>query len=469
MYRKTLIEISPIPRLAACASLLLLASLAYGVPAATAAAQDRPNIANDAVTVEKKNGAEKEKEAGKQGGGDATRGGGNGGSRRRQRATPAAAPLEVVFTTDLPESDVFLNSPGGGRPQKLGKTDGEGKLAVKLPRGTHSVTVSHIGHRTERSDIEVRPGNTNFSFSVALPEPKADTVAAKAEPTPTPVEDAAEKEAAAAAAAEETVKRYLDAQQSANVTASDWQLFATHTNSALEKDSGNASLKARSLFAQGQLDYLRGDYPNALVAFNRAVLAAPDLVAAHYGLGNAYLATNQPAQAIKAYQRAAELNPDLVLAYKGIGDAFTKQGKSKEANAYYERAKRFGPVPASSNLDAARLSMRRKRWAEALKELLEISKTQPSADVFIYIGDSYDGMKQPLSASQAYQKASELDPKSALAAYRYGEMMFELREYATAMEALERALALDQTGVTINRKRAREMADKSAEQLRKLK
>ncbi|HEV2802377.1 MAG TPA: tetratricopeptide repeat protein [Pyrinomonadaceae bacterium] len=463
MYRKTFIEISTIQRLAACAS-LLLASLVYEVPAA--AAQNRPNIANDAVTTEKKNGAEKDKDAGKQA--DDKRVGGSGGNRRRQRSTPPAVPLEVVFTTDLPESDIFLNSPGG-RPQKLGKTDAEGKLAVKLPRGTHSVTVSHIGHRTERSEIEVRPGNTNFSFSVALPEPKADTVAAKAEPTPTPAEDPAEKEAAAAAAAEETAKRFLDAQKTESVTANDWQLFATHTNAALEKDPGNALLKAQSLFAQGQLDYLRGDYPSALVAFNKAVLAAPELISAHYGLGNAYLATNQPAQAIKAYQRAAELNPDLVLAYKGIGDAYTKQGKNKEANVYYQRAKRFGPLPSSSNMDTALLSMKRKRWAEALKELLEISKTQPSADVYIYIGDSYDGMKQPLSASEAYQKASELDPKSALAAYRYGEKMFELREYPKAMEALERALALDQTGITINRKRAREMADKAAEQLRKLK
>jgi tetratricopeptide (TPR) repeat protein len=428
-----------------------------------AVSQQKPNIAKDAASAEKKNGGTNKENANKQT--DATR----NGNRRRQRAAPAAALLDVVFTTDLPDSDIFLNSPGG-TSQKLGKTDAEGKLSYKLPRGSHSVTVSHIGQRTERLQIDVRPGNTNFSVNVALPTPKASPEEAKTAETPAPADDAAAKEAESAAnAVEDVFKRHLDAQQTTNVSASDWQLVETYNTTASEKDPANKQLKARSLFAQGQLAYLRGDYAGALVAFNKAVLAEPELVAAHYSLGNAYLATNQPAQAVRAYQRAAELNQELALAYKGLGDAFTKQGKNKEANSYYARARRLGPMPASSNLDSTILLMKRKQWSAALKELLEISKTQPSADIYIYIGDCYDGMKQPLSASQAYHKATELDPKSALAAYRYGEKMFELREFAAAMDALERALALDQTGVTINRKRAREMANQAAEQLRKMK
>jgi tetratricopeptide (TPR) repeat protein len=460
MYRKNFIEdsniTSLITRAAMCAGLLLVlfATQLLAVP------QQKPSIADDAASTEKKNGSTSKENANKPT--DATR----NGNRRKQRLAPAAL-LEVVFTTDLPDSDIFLNSPGG-TPQKLGKTDAEGKLSYKLPRGSHSVTVSHIGQRTERQQIDVRPGNTNFSFNVALPTPKASPEETKTEETPAPADDAAAKEAAADNV-EEIIKRHLDAQQTANVSASDWQLVETYHTTESEKDPANKQLKARVLFAQGQLAYLRGDYAGALVAFNKAVLAEPELVAAHYSLGNAYLATNQPAQAVRAYQRAAELNGELALAYKGLGDAFTKQGKNKEANSYYARAKRLAPIPSTaSNLDSTILLMRRKQWPAALKELLEISKTQPTADVYIYIGDSYDGMKQPLSASQSYLKATELDPKSALAAYRYGEKMFELREYAAAMEALERALALDQTGVTINRNRAREMANKAAEQVRKM-
>lgn len=462
IYRKIFIKGSLVAslsqRTAAGAGLLLVLLVAH-VPAQP---QNRPSIADDAAKAEKKSGTTEKPEkpnGNKQT--DAPR----TGNRRRQR--PAVPLLQVNFTTDLPDSEIFLNLPGG-RKEPLGKTDDKGKLVKQLPRGSHSITVSHIGHRTERLEIDVRPGNTDFSFNVALPTPKAAEVASKNDETPAPAEDTAAKEAEAANVAEEVVKRHLDAQQTAGLTADDWKLVETQTNAGLEKDPGNAHLKALLLFAQGQLAYLRDDHPGALVAFNKAVLAEPELVAAHYSLGNAYLATNQTAQAVKAYLRAAELNAELPLVQQKLGDAYTKQGKNKEANAAYARAKKLGPVPASSNLDSTRLLMKRKQWSAALKELLEISKTQPTADVYISIGDCYDKMEQPLSASQAYHKATKLDPKSALAAYRYGEKMFELREFAEAMEALERALALDQTGVTINRKRAREMANQAAEQLRKM-
>jgi tetratricopeptide (TPR) repeat protein len=189
-------------------------------------------------------------------------------------------------------------------------------------------------------------------------------------------------------------------------------------------------------------------------------------VPAHYALGNAYLATNQPAEALKAYQRAAQLDKNLTLALKGMGDALFKQGKTREATQYYNRAKVSGqPLPTNTGLTSARELKKRKKWAEAVREFEEIAKTEPSVDVFIDIGDCYVGLEQPLSASKAYQRATEVDPKAALAFFKYGEVMFKLREYAAAMEALERALALDLTGAQFNRQKARERANEAAKKL----
>jgi Tfp pilus assembly protein PilF len=111
---------------------------------------------------------------------------------------------------------------------------------------------------------------------------------------------------------------------------------------------------------------------------------------------------------------------------------------------------------------------KRKRWAQALKEFQDVAASKPSADVYIEIGDCYVGLEQPLSASQAYRKATEVDSKSALAHNKFGDVMFKLREYAAAMEAFERALALDPQGTVINRRRAREMADEAADKLKKM-
>ncbi|HEX8292825.1 MAG TPA: tetratricopeptide repeat protein, partial [Pyrinomonadaceae bacterium] len=85
------------------------------------------------------------------------------------------------------------------------------------------------------------------------------------------------------------------------------------------------------------------------------------------------------------------------------------------------------------------------------------------------IGDAYVGLGQPLSAAPAYRRALELDPKSAPAHYRFGELAYAQREYAAAAESLERALALDPAGALIDRGRARELASKAASKARAVK
>ena len=417
--------------------------------------QDKPNIANE---VEKKEGGENRPA-------DPNAGKPKNGKGPKVQSRPSGPPaIEVTFRTDQPATEVFLKRGSMGM-QSLGKTDAEGRLSVRLPRGRHTVTASRPGARIQQQSIEVRPDANEFTFNLALPTPpeKKEEVAEAAPPEVALPEQNGVK---AAANSEDVVRRFLDAKESEPLTADDWQQVQEQTRAALQSDPSNDQLKAQGLLADGQVAYLRGDHATALVAFNKALIASPEYVAAHYGLGNAYLATNQPAEAFKAYQRAATLDKDFALAYKGMGDALTKQHRTKEAAQYYGRAKSFGQqLPTNTGLTAARELKKRKKWAEALKEFEEIAKTEPLADVFIDIGDCYAGLEQPLSASRAYLKATEVDPKAALAHYKYGEVMFKLREYAAAMEALERALALDTTGAIINRKQARERANEAAKKL----
>ncbi|WP_233354329.1 tetratricopeptide repeat protein, partial [Vibrio cholerae] len=74
---------------------------------------------------------------------------------------------------------------------------------------------------------------------------------------------------------------------------------------------------------------------------------------------------------------------------------------------------------------------------------------------------------KPMSAAPAYKRAMELDPKSAPAYYKYGELSFEMREDGDALQALERALVLDQQGRVINLARARQLASRAAEMARR--
>lgn len=380
----------------------------------------------------------------------------------RRRRTPAprpapaaetAPPLDVTFYTGLADADVYLNQSPTAM-HKLGRSGSDGRLVTRLPRGTHTVTASRPGSRIERRQIDVRPGSTTFVLNLSQPTGAAAAVGSNV---------------AAPVTAGDVFRRYLDPKQTDSVTAAEWQLAQSETAAAFAANPLDPQVEAQALFARGQLAFLKRDFARAVVDFNTAALKLPTSALAFYGLGNAYLGLNRLGEAARAYQQATVISPQLAMAYKGWGDVLARQKKNREALRYYERARVLGYTSTATRQVAARILLKERRWADALRELLEVSKAQPSAEAFVGIGDAYAGLGQPLSAAPAYRRALELDPKSAEAHYKFGELAYAQREYAAAAESLERAIALDPAGALIDRGRARELANKAASRARALK
>lgn len=294
----------------------------------------------------------------------------------------------------------------------------------------------------------------------------------------------------------EIIQRFMNFQQSGSVTARDWESVVTQTNATLQSNPNDATTKAQLFTAQGQLAFIRGDFSNALIQFNAASNALPESALPFYGIGRVYLATKQPNEAETAFERAVKLDKTFALAYKGIGDALTAQGKTKKAQDYFKQAAKIGlsngsgvvaptsnpnagnqnnqtvPSPNQSTspydleMNEARKLTVRKKWQTSLDKLMALSKTNPTADVYIAIGDNYVGMQQWLSAQQAFQKATEISPSSAVGFFRLGTVLFELNEYQAAKEAFEKSLILDQQGKFINRQLARKWADRASEKVK---
>ena len=400
---------------------------------------------------------------------------------RTQRTRVARARLpqfDVTFVTDVPNVDIFLIKQGSYYP-KIGQTGPDGKLSVKLPQGAHTINASRSGYAAKRQQIEVRSDKTLFTISLKSENLAAATTGAQTDsmwltafpPAPKPSEkpSATRESAAGPTSAKGVFELYLDPKQTDKVTAADWQRVQAENAEILSQDPSNVQAKAQKLFADGQLAYLQANYVEAVAAFNSAALVRPDSALAFYGLGNAYLANNQTQEAGRAFLRAAQLNSKFALAYKGLGDVFTRQDKRKEALYYYNQAMMMGMPLSHTGLGSARNMIKEHRYSDALKLLTDLAKTDPSSEIYLAIGDCYVGLKQLLSASQAYRKATEVDSKSAAAYAKYGDTMYDLHEYGAAKEALERALALDPTGQNIDTKRTRKQADEAAKRANKLK
>jgi tetratricopeptide (TPR) repeat protein len=291
----------------------------------------------------------------------------------------------------------------------------------------------------------------------------------------------------------EIIKRFMDFQQSAGVTAKDWESVVAQANTALQANPNDTTTKAQLFVAQGQLAFISGDFSNALIHFNAASNALPESALPQYGIGKVYLATKQPNEAENAFEKAIKIDKNFALAYKGIGDALTAQGKTKKAQEYYKNAARVGlsggngvvattnssqnsqnnqtvqtpntqpATPYEAELNEAKKLTVRKKWQASLDKLNALSKTYPTADIYIAIGENYMGMEQWLSAQQAFRKATEVNPNSAVGFVKLGSVLSQLNEHQAAYEAFEKALILDQQGTTINRSLVRKMADRANE------
>ena len=419
---------------------ILLAWLCCASGPAAARQQPRPNIADEVEGEKKTQPRDVDSKPAKE-------------SRpARRTASPprrdATTLLPVTLLVGAAGVDIYLEH-ADGSAYKLGTTHQDGALAFKLPRGTHNLIAARPGSGAVRQQIEVRPGRTTFNLELARAA-TAEVAAAPAQPVVT---------------AEDVFRRFLDPRQTEGVTLADWQAAQAETAAAYSHNSEDPQTAAQAHFAFGQVAYLGGDYQTAVNSFNNAALVLPNSALAFYGLGNAYLAARRPAEAARAYQQALKIKPNMALATKGMGDALYSQGKSKESLDYYARARALGYDSPALELGLARGLLKERRWQQALDVLLALSKSQPSSEVFVRLGDSYAGLGRTADAAEAYRQAVKLDPRSALAQYRLGEVSYQLRDYAAARDALERALALDADGASFDRGRARELAGKSAAQL----
>ncbi len=427
--------------------------LCAAAPNVAAARQERPNIADEVKSESKSKSKAGSKSSGATKETDAAAPRNNNRPATRRAVRPASRPpvapaplLPVTIHTGAADVNIYLHRDGASAMQLLGKTSGDGSLSTRLARGVHSLTASRPGSRIVRQQIDVRPGNTSFSLDLSGRGVAYGTTVG-------------------ATSAADVFTRYLDPKRTDSVSLADWQLAREQTAAAYARDIHDPLNAAQALFAEGQVAFLRGDHASALVSFNNAALTTPGSALAYYGLGNAYLATNQLSEATRAYQQAIRNEPKMALAYKGLGDVLARQGKDKEALDYYGRARSQGYESAALDAARGRSLLKLRRWQQALDTLLPVARKSPSTELLVGVGDAYIGLKQPMSAAVAYRQAAQADPKSAVAHYKYGELSHQMREYAVAVDALERALALDPAGTSINRARARQMADEAARKL----
>lgn len=203
----------------------------------------------------------------------------------------------------------------------------------------------------------------------------------------------------------------------------------------------------------GELHLTAGRFDAAGPLFARALAVAPTTVAARFGAGRAALAQQDYRAAVEHFEAALALDKQavnihypLAMAYRGLGD-------TAKVEAHLRRQGKFEILPPDPLMQEVRLLLRSAisheiqgtrelnsgHWTEAAAEFrkgLEIDPTNPS--LRHKLGTALYMLGQPDAARQLFEQVVRESPGYAKAQYSLGVM---LESNGRRAEALERYLA----------------------------
>ena len=100
---------------------------------------------------------------------------------------------------------------------------------------------------------------------------------------------------------------------------------------------------AQKMYAKGRSAAGKGNYPQAVEYFLRAVSIDPEFADAYNDLGASYAAQGKLPQAVEQFQKAVNVVPDHPLALTNLCIALSKSGQAREAGEVARRALKVSP------------------------------------------------------------------------------------------------------------------------------
>ncbi len=133
-------------------------------------------------------------------------------------------------------------------------------------------------------------------------------------------------------------------------------------------ETSESEKKARRYMNMGNRLMGKGMARSAMLQYEKAVKAKPDLFVAHLRLGDIYLEQKKLEKADAAFKQAAELKPHSGDAHAGQGDVLFFQGQMEKALEMLQIALKLNPKLARAHYRLGRIYEEQKQMDSALKE-----------------------------------------------------------------------------------------------------
>ena len=168
---------------------------------------------------------------------------------------------------------------------------------------------------------------------------------------------------------------------------------------------------------------------------------------AYYQLGNAYLLSGSVDSASMTLNKAASLFPKNAFIKVGLGKIELNKNNAPAAKILFDEAAKLGGSKNAPIFLAIGDAYLNNKYPDVLKAKEFISKSiaidAKNADGYMLLGDAFLMENNGGESVTNYEIAAEKNPTSAKAFQHVGVVYTQARNYKTAMEAFEKALAID--------------------------
>ncbi|MEG3849669.1 tetratricopeptide repeat protein [Microcoleus sp. herbarium19] len=206
-------------------------------------------------------------------------------------------------------------------------------------------------------------------------------------------------------------------------------------------DGGN--LIADDYIKQGEGLYFQGNYDEAVVCFEKAILMNNNLDEAWYWRGNVLIKMQRQEEALACYDQAISIKSDHCEAWYNKANLLAKLHKYEEAIASYERASLSESKKYACWHSIAALLGKLQHYEEAIASYdraLAIKATD--SEIWHNRGAMLGKVQQYAQAVDSYDRAVALNPKRYETWYNRGNMLWKLLRYSDAIDSYDRALGI---------------------------
>jgi tetratricopeptide (TPR) repeat protein len=205
----------------------------------------------------------------------------------------------------------------------------------------------------------------------------------------------------------------------------------------------------------GHLYRDRGDLPNSLASFERALLLRPDDVATLVWIGALHLAAGRPEEAEQKFSKALTLQPSSLSARFGLGRTAIATQDYRRAVTYLEEVLSVDPEAAAvhyplataysalGDQKKAELHLKQREDHEILPAdplMVDLEELLESPQAYESRGIRALDQKDWAGAAALFRKGLALAPESPALRHRLGTALFMMQDVRGAQEQFEEAV-----------------------------